>query len=258
MRITAGWVFILDGAVTAYDSSTIRRVVTSSTEAECSAMTIIGKENSWQRRMYQDIHGRATLPPTLIHGDNTASLALLGSGVTKRSRHFDIEWFKVKQLVEDGEFTVSWVKTDENVADFFTKKLPKEKFVYFRDRLMGAPGVQAHFDTAPSLSPQVTSRMVCVGEDEGLYLEDGDSCLGDEDSWLEDACFWETDTIALFRDDSWEGSSHVVVEFIKQSGIDALHDIMGDQAPISTSMLQVEEKDSVPIPSRECVLRGGG
>ena len=81
MRSTAGWVFIINGAVTAYDSITIKRVVTSSTEAECSAMTVIGKENSWQRRMYQDITGVVDLPPTVVHGDNTASISLLSSGV---------------------------------------------------------------------------------------------------------------------------------------------------------------------------------
>ena len=100
MRSTAGWVFLIGGAVTAYDSCTIKRVVTSSTEAECSALTVVGKENSWQRQMYMDIMGLSELAPTLIHGDNTASISLSSSGVTKRSRHFAIEWFKFKDLLE--------------------------------------------------------------------------------------------------------------------------------------------------------------
>jgi len=51
-RSTAGWVYFINGCVTAYDSHTIKRVVTSSTEAECAGLTIIGKENMWQRQMY--------------------------------------------------------------------------------------------------------------------------------------------------------------------------------------------------------------
>src|SRR5438132_13531441 len=37
-KSTAGWVYLIHGAVVAYDSTTIKRVVTSSTEAECSAL----------------------------------------------------------------------------------------------------------------------------------------------------------------------------------------------------------------------------
>ena len=54
-RSTAGWVYFVHGCVVAYDSHAIKRVVTSSTEAECSALTTIGKENTWQRRMYGDM-----------------------------------------------------------------------------------------------------------------------------------------------------------------------------------------------------------
>ena len=100
----------------AYDSSTIKRMVTSSTEAECTALTVIGKENSWQRQNYLDINGLGHLPPTIVHGDNTASISLTSSGVTKRSRHFVIEWFKVKDM---GELKVQWVPTDDNVAVVF-------------------------------------------------------------------------------------------------------------------------------------------
>ena len=52
----------------------------SSTEAECAALTVIGKENVWQRQMYADATGLKDLLPTPIHGDNTASIALISAG----------------------------------------------------------------------------------------------------------------------------------------------------------------------------------
>ena len=67
--------------------------------------------------------------------------------MTKRSRHFSIEWFKFRDLVENQELAVSWVSTDQNLADFFTKKLPRERFVYLRDSLMGDTGLQNYFET---------------------------------------------------------------------------------------------------------------
>jgi hypothetical protein len=125
-------------SMVAYDSLTISRVVTSSTEAECAAMTVVAKENTWQRRVYAEMMGLETLPPTPVLGDNTASISLLDLGVTKRSRHFAIEWFKVKDLVEHGELKVEWISTEENLADFFTKKLARERFQRLRDKLMGS------------------------------------------------------------------------------------------------------------------------
>ena len=144
-KSTIGWAYFINGALIAYDSTTIKRVVTSSTEAECAALTVIGKENSWQRQNYLELNRIESLAPTPIHGDNTASIALTSCGVTKRSRHFSIEWFKVKDLIENGEIQVQWVPTDQNVADFFTKKLAREKFVLFRDLLMGNESLQNFF-----------------------------------------------------------------------------------------------------------------
>ena len=62
-----------------------------------------------------------------------------------RSRHFAIEWFKVKSLLDSGEMTVQWISTDQNVADFFTKKLGREKFMFFRDIRMGDEKLQDYF-----------------------------------------------------------------------------------------------------------------
>ena len=106
-RSTAGWVYFVQGCVVAYDSHTIKRVVTSSTEAECAALTIVGKENTWQRQMYSDLMGiSGEFPPTPIFGDNTASISMISSGVTKRGRHFSIDWFKFRDLKDQSELTV--------------------------------------------------------------------------------------------------------------------------------------------------------
>jgi hypothetical protein len=77
-RSTAGWAFFVHGSLVAYDSQVIKRVVTSSTEAGCAALTVIGKENVWQRQMYLDATGLKSLAPTPIRGqhcDNCAHLS---------------------------------------------------------------------------------------------------------------------------------------------------------------------------------------
>lgn len=143
-KSTAGWALMIKGALTAFDSTTIKRVVTSSTEAECHAMTVIGKENTWQRRLCGELIGELK-EPTPIKCDNSAAIAMLSAGVTKRSRHYAIEWFKMQDLIEQRELVVDWVCTEDNLADFFTKKLPRQRFVELRDKLMGDATMQEYF-----------------------------------------------------------------------------------------------------------------
>lgn len=137
-KSTAGWIAHSHGALIAYDSTTIKRVVSSSTEAECNAMAIVAKENTWHRRLYTEMRGVDKLPPTPIFGDNTASIMMLDLGVTKRNRHFAIEWHLVRERVDDGELKVEWLPTEANLADFFTKKLPRARFVALRNQIMDA------------------------------------------------------------------------------------------------------------------------
>src|SRR5687768_16432860 len=95
--------------------------------------------------MYAALMGLVDLPATPIYGDNSASISLLASGVTKRSRHFAIEWFKVQDLVECKELQMNWISTQDNLTDFFTKKLPRTRFCELRDKLMGNKALQDHF-----------------------------------------------------------------------------------------------------------------
>ena len=62
----------------------------------------------------------------------------------------------MKDLIELKELVVSWVPTGENLADFFTKKLPRERFCSLRDQLMGDAQDQSWF------SPAVVARVLRV------------------------------------------------------------------------------------------------
>ena len=138
-KSTAGWLYLFQGALIAYDSTTIKRVVTSSTEAECCALVMVAKENIWQRRIVNELTG-IPMVPTPVYGDNSASITMLGSGMTKRSRHYDIEWHYMRDRMDTQEFTMTWVPTEDNLADFFTKKLPRQRFIKLRDQVMHIEG----------------------------------------------------------------------------------------------------------------------
>ena len=57
----------------------------------------------------------------------------------ERTKHIDRRHFFVREKVEEGVVTVPYVRTDDNIADFFTKPLEPKKFRAFRDRIMNIP-----------------------------------------------------------------------------------------------------------------------
>ena len=54
----------------------------------------------------------------------------------KRTRHFDIKYFYVTDLVGRDEVTIEYCPTDEMIADYMTKPLVGSKFKLFRDIIM--------------------------------------------------------------------------------------------------------------------------
>ena len=64
--------------------------------------------------------------------------------------------FLVRDMVESFEITVPFVRTDDNVADFFTKPLPAKKFLEMRRILMNE-------DADPSLTSNGSASVARLG-----------------------------------------------------------------------------------------------
>ena len=52
-----------------------------------------------------------------------------------RTKHIEIRQHFIKELVEHGEIKMEFCKTEEQLADIFTKPIATEKFIKFRDVL---------------------------------------------------------------------------------------------------------------------------
>jgi len=55
--------------------------------------------------------------------DNSAAMSLAHRGPARKSRHFDIAFNKMKDVIEFGEMELKSAHTDDNYADFFRKGL---------------------------------------------------------------------------------------------------------------------------------------
>ena len=133
---TSGWVFMFSSAAISWGSKRQVSVALSSCEAEIMASSEAAKEAVYLKRFAEELE-ISDGSPLPLHGDNKGARDLAYNPEHhQRSKHIDRRHFYVRETIENGELVVPYVKTDDNLADFFTKSLPPKKFFPLRDKIM--------------------------------------------------------------------------------------------------------------------------
>jgi hypothetical protein len=124
----SGFSFHFGQGAVSWSSKKQNIVSLSSTEAEYVAQTHAAKEAIWLRRFISEMSGGDEKPLT-ISCDNQGAIALAKDNkFHARTKHIDLRYHFIREAVEDGNINVKYVPTDDNVADIFTKALPRPKF----------------------------------------------------------------------------------------------------------------------------------
>ena len=67
--------------------------------------------------------------PTLIFEDNQGAISMAKNPVFhKRTKHVQIRYHFVREAVEQGIITLEYCRTDDMLADSFTKALARDQF----------------------------------------------------------------------------------------------------------------------------------
>ena len=134
---TTGWVFMFNGAAISWNSSKQPCVALSSCEAEIIAASDAAKEGKFWGSFLEET-GFPLTEPLEIAVDNTAARDLAYNPEHhKRTKHIDRRHFFIRELVENHVVRVPHVRTEDNLADLFTKPLEPRRFVRLRDEIMG-------------------------------------------------------------------------------------------------------------------------
>ena len=71
-------------------------------------------------------------PPTIIMCDNTCAIGIATDSIKqKRSKAIDMRFHWVQDRVRQGQFIISYIKSADNIADYFTKNLDPLKHKFF-------------------------------------------------------------------------------------------------------------------------------
>ena len=77
---------------------------------------------------------------TQLYQDNKSTILMCNKGrevLSKRTRAMDVRYFAIKDNIQKGFLKVMHVGTSEMLGDFFTKPLQGEKFLGFRNLILG-------------------------------------------------------------------------------------------------------------------------
>ena len=103
-------------------------VALSSIEAEYIAQTHAAKEALWLRSFLRELRS-APDDLLILNCDNQGAIALAKDNkFHARTKHIDVRYHFIREVVEDGKVVVQYIPTGDNVSDIFTKPLAKAKF----------------------------------------------------------------------------------------------------------------------------------
>lgn len=121
--------------ITDWSSKKQPLIAKSSVESEYISLGNGGKELQWGRNFI----GEFSLPfpkPTAMLCDNQGAIALAKTNTFhSRSKHIDIRYHYIRDIVKKKEAVLEWIPSKENLADIFTKAIARPQFEKLRTML---------------------------------------------------------------------------------------------------------------------------
>ncbi|GJY76657.1 retrovirus-related pol polyprotein from transposon TNT 1-94 [Tanacetum coccineum] len=146
-RSTSGSAQFLGDKLVSWSSKKQKSTAISSTEAEYIALSGCCSQILWMRSQLTDYGFQFNKIP--LYCDNKSAIALCCNNVQhSRAKHIDIRYHFIKEQVENGIVELYFVRTEYQLADIFTKPLPRERFNFLIDKL----GMK-------SMSPETLKRL---------------------------------------------------------------------------------------------------
>ncbi|XP_065879565.1 uncharacterized mitochondrial protein AtMg00810-like [Euphorbia lathyris] len=134
-KSTTGFVFFLGDTAFTWSSKKQPIVTLSTCKAEYVAATSCVCHAIWLRKLLKEFQ-MSQNDPTEIFIDNKSALALAKNPVFHdRSKHIDTRYHFIRECIEQKEVKLKYVKTQDQIADIFTKLLKYDVFSHLRAQL---------------------------------------------------------------------------------------------------------------------------
>lgn len=135
-KSTTGFIIKMNGGAISWGSKKQPVVATSTAEAEYIAAGLVSQEAMWTRQLMEEM-GFMQPEPTLVLSDNQPAIAIATDDIHHgRTKHIDIKYHYIKQLVQEKKVKLGYVPSGDQQADILTKPLGATLFSRLRDKIM--------------------------------------------------------------------------------------------------------------------------
>ncbi|KAM1485555.1 hypothetical protein TB1_036396 [Malus domestica] len=134
-RSTSGYAFTFGSGVFSWASVKQQSVALSTAEAEYVSASEATSQAIWLRFILKDF-GELQVEATPLLCDNTSAIAMTKNPVFhQRTKHIKRRYHFIREALQDNTIKLIYCSTEDQIADIFTKALPKERFNYLRGLL---------------------------------------------------------------------------------------------------------------------------
>jgi len=138
LRTTLTYLFYYAGCCISWNSKLHTYVTTSTNHSEYCGAAKAAREAKWLEKMFDTIGFSTAVRPIDLFSDSQGAIAMTYNPVRRSaSKHVDLADHYAREQVERGTITVSYVSTNDMIADLLTKALPKTKFDKLRAMMVG-------------------------------------------------------------------------------------------------------------------------
>ncbi|KAH7567578.1 hypothetical protein JRO89_XS07G0096000 [Xanthoceras sorbifolium] len=131
-RSTTGYCFSTGSAPVSWCSKKQSTIALSSCEAKYVAATMATQESLWLKLLIQEMTPGLNYPVPIYY-DNESAIKLAGNPMFHaRTKHIETHYHFVREKVLTQDIELQKIRSENKVADIFTKALAKAKFEVFR------------------------------------------------------------------------------------------------------------------------------
>ncbi|GJU04207.1 retrovirus-related pol polyprotein from transposon TNT 1-94 [Tanacetum coccineum] len=133
-RSTSGSAQFLGDKLVSWSSKKQKSIAISSTKAEYIALSECCAQILWMWSQLTDYGFTFNKIP--LYCDNKSTIALCCNNVQhSRAKHIDVRYHFIKEQVENGIVELYFVRAEYQLADIFTKPLPRERFNFLIEKM---------------------------------------------------------------------------------------------------------------------------
>ena len=134
-KSTSGYAFLFGGSLVSWCNKKKPIVALSTTEEEYIVASSTSTQVIWLSRLVEYL-GMEVCKPIKFYCDNQSTISMTKNPVFhSRSKHIDIQHHFIRELVQQEFIFFEFCKSEDQLADIFTKALPKDRLEKPRSQL---------------------------------------------------------------------------------------------------------------------------